>query len=329
MSLLKLEGITKTFTSPGGRTVYAVNGVDLEIEEGETVGLIGESGSGKSTVGRLAIRLLEPDAGTVTFAGRELGGLAPRALRRARSEFQIVFQEPFESLDPRLTIAAIVAEPLINFSPALGRAERRTRVLEALEAVRLPAAFADRHPGDLSGGQQQRVGIARAIVARPRFVVLDEPTSSLDLTVRAAMLELLADLQETLGLAYLFISHDIQTVRYFCRRTAVMYLGRIVELGTTQQVIEAPKHPYTQALLSATLSVDPDERPPHYPLRGDIPNPTQLPPGCPLVGRCPLAIPECEAAPIALSAVGDGHLAACLRAGEALPATAAALGGTS
>jgi oligopeptide/dipeptide ABC transporter ATP-binding protein len=182
----------------------------------------------------------------------------------------------------------------------------------------LPAVFADRHPGDLSGGQQQRVGIARAVVARPRFVVLDEPTSSLDLTVRGAMLELLAELQETLGLAYLFISHDIQTVQYFCRRTAVMYLGRIVELGTTQQVLEAPKHPYTKALLSARLSVDPDEQAPHYPLPGDIPNPTRMPSGCPLVGRCALAIPECEAAPIALADFGDGHLAACIRAGESL-----------
>ena len=319
MSLLKLEGVTKTFAGAGGRRVYAVNGVDLTIDEGETVGLIGESGSGKSTVGRLAIRLLDPDSGTVAFAGRDLGSLPPRVLRRARSEFQIVFQEPFESLDPRLRVGAIVAEPLINFAPELGRAERQQRVLEALEAVRLPAHFADRNPSDLSGGQQQRVGIARAIVARPRLVVLDEPTSSLDLTVRGAMLELLAELQETLGLAYLFISHDIHTVQYFCRRTAVMYLGRIVELGATQQVMAAPKHPYTQALLSAKLSVDPHDRAPHYPLRGDIPNPTSIPSGCPLVGRCPLAIPECETAPIPLDDLGEGHFAACIRAGEALP----------
>jgi peptide/nickel transport system ATP-binding protein/oligopeptide transport system ATP-binding protein len=326
VTLLRLEGITKTFVGAGGWKVHAVNGVDLTIDEGETVGLIGESGSGKSTLGRLAIRLIEPDGGAVTFCGRDLASLTPRALRRARTDFQIVFQEPLESLNPRLRVGAIVAEPLINFAPELGRAERRERVFEALEAVRLPVSFVELHPGDLSGGQQQRVGIARAIIARPRLIVLDEPTSSLDLTVRGAMLELLGELQETLGLAYLFISHDIPTVQYFCRRTAVMYLGRIVEIGATQRVIGSPKHPYTQALLSARLSADPDEQAPHYPLRGDIPDPSQMPPGCPLVGRCPLAVPECDAAPIALAEVDSGHLVACIRVDTKPPESAQARG---
>ncbi|WP_320669058.1 ABC transporter ATP-binding protein [Patulibacter defluvii] len=327
MSLLRIERLTKTFRSAGGHSVFAVNGVDLEITEGETVGLIGESGSGKSTVGRLAIRLLDPDEGVVSFDGSDLASLDPARLRKARAGFQAVFQEPFESLNPRLTIGAIIAEPLVNFAPQLSRAERRAKVLEALESVRLPAEFLDRRPGDLSGGQQQRVGIARAIVAQPRFVVLDEPTSSLDLTVRAAMLELLAELQERLGLAYLFISHDIQTVRYFCRRTAVMYLGRVVEIGPTAEVIERPKHPYTRALLSAALSTDPDDELPHYPLQGDIPSPTALPPGCPLVGRCPLAIDACSSAPPPLTAVGHDHQAACIRVGAETAAPTTAIGG--
>jgi peptide/nickel transport system ATP-binding protein/oligopeptide transport system ATP-binding protein len=328
MPLLEAKGVTKRFPTQGGRFVHAVNGVDLTVDEGETVGLIGESGSGKSTLGRLAIALARPDEGTITFAGRDLSQLSDRELRRMRSEFQIVFQEPFESLDPRLSVGATVAEPLAIFEPQLSRAERRRRVEEAFEEVTLGAHLLDRRPRDLSGGQQQRVGIARAIVTNPRLIVLDEPTSSLDLTVRAAILNLLDRLQKAHDLAYLFISHDIQTVRYFCQRTAVMYLGRIVELAPTAEVIEHPRHPYTQALLSATLSPDPAVRRQHYPLSGDIPSPVNLPPGCPLVGRCPLAVDACSDRPIPLRTVAPGHQVACIRADEVAAAGALVASGS-
>jgi peptide/nickel transport system ATP-binding protein/oligopeptide transport system ATP-binding protein len=278
------------------------------------LGLIGESGSGKSTTGRLVIRLLEPTGGRVEFDGADLTTLSKRELRRRRQHFQIVFQEPYESLNPRMSIGAIVEEPLIVSGRELSREQRRERVIDTLEEVGLGAAFYDRRPSQLSGGQQQRVGMARALVTEPRLIVLDEPTSSLDLTVRAAILNMLVRLKESHGLSYLFISHDIQTVRHFCSRTAVMYLGRIVEIGPTEQVLERPRHPYTKALLSAALSVQPGARLTHTPLEGDPPKPTARPAGCALSGRCPVELPECERTPVALEPVAPDHEVACLRA---------------
>jgi oligopeptide/dipeptide ABC transporter ATP-binding protein len=318
MPLLRVDDVHKSFRRRGGAPVRAVNGVSLTIEAGETVGLIGESGSGKSTLGRMVLGLLKPDAGRVEFDGQDLAALGAAQLRRLRSQLQVIFQEPLESLDPRMRVGSIVEELLIIHRRDLTRAQRRDRVIEMLELVGLDATHAIRYPGELSGGQQQRVGIARAIVVRPRFVVLDEPTSSLDLSVRASILDLLGQLQRELGLSYLFISHDIATVRHFCSRTAVMYLGRVVEIGATNSVLVTPRHPYTRALLSATLSPDPDEHTVHQPLCGDAPSPSNLPPGCPLVGRCPIEIAACSQAPIALSYVTDHHEVACIRTAEAL-----------
>lgn len=312
MSLVRLEGLEKRFRIKQGTEVHAVNGVSLAIDGGETVALIGESGSGKSTVGRLALGLLAPDAGTVRFDGQDLGELDRHALRALRSEMTVVFQEPRESLNPRMTIEDSVREPLVIHRRGT-KAEQRTRVYEALEQVGLSRQIAERYPAALSGGQQQRVGIARAIVTRPRFVVLDEPTSSLDLSIRAQILNLLAELQRELGLAYLFISHDIATIAHVSSRVAVMYLGRVMELGPTGDVISEPRHPYTRALLTATLSPDVDARRQHEPLRGEIPSPTSLPDGCVLYGRCPIQDAACARQPVALRPVCGRELA-CVKA---------------
>ena len=314
MSLVQLDRVTKTFGRPGHPTVHAVNEVTLEIKAGETVALIGESGSGKSTVARLALRLHEPDSGTIAFGGSDLSRYDKKALRGLRSQMTMVFQEPFESLNPRQRIGTTVAEPLVIHEPQLGKAECHRRVSEALEHVALPDSYADRYPHELSGGQQQRIGIARAIVTRPKFIVLDEPTSSLDLSVRAHILQLLAKLRSELDLAYLFVSHDIHTVEYVADRIYVMYLGQVVETGTVQQVFRAPQHPYTQALLSASLSADPQVKRERVMLGGEIPSATELPQGCFLHGRCPIGSPECAAERVHLRPVGHGHGVACIKA---------------
>jgi oligopeptide/dipeptide ABC transporter ATP-binding protein len=314
MSLISLRRLTKTFVGRSGAPVHAVNDVSLDIGPAETVGLIGESGSGKSTVGRLALGLISPDSGDVIFEGIALSHLRPREMRALRRHIQVVFQEPYESLNPQMSVGQTVEEPLIIHERALTRVQRLRRVQQTLEEVGLTADHVARYPSALSGGQQQRVGIARAIVTRPRFVVLDEPTSSLDLSVRGQILSLLLELQRELGLGYLFISHDISTVRHLSHRVAVMYRGQIIEAGSTENVLAAPQHPYTQALLSAVLSADPDVHPPHVPLRGEIPSPSTLPPGCYLYGRCPIQIPECALAPVPLHPSGPHHSVACIRA---------------
>jgi len=314
MSLVKLEHVSKTFKRDKGSTLYAVNDVSLTIDRGETVGLIGESGAGKSTIGRLALRLQTPDAGVITFEGQDLAELSKQSLSAVRARMTVVFQEPYQSLNPRMNVGEIVGEPLVIHERRLGRSERRQRVVDALEHVALGQTFLDRYPAELSGGQQQRVGIARAIVTRPSFVVLDEPTSSLDLSVRAQVLQLLGDLQKEFDLAYLFISHDIHSVEHLSSRLAVMYLGQIVEIGPAAAVFTDPLHPYTQALLSAALSADPDVKPARFLLRGEIPSPTNLPRGCFLHGRCPLGTDECTRAPVPLHHAVAAHEVACLKA---------------
>ncbi len=310
MPLVTLEDVRKTFRR-GTRSVYAVNGVSLTIEPGETVALIGESGSGKSTVGRLALGLIHPDDGRVLFDGMHLRRLERKALQHARQNMTIVFQEPFQSLDPLMSVGQIIEEPLRIHERSLPPAEREERVIHTMRRVILDPGLYDRRPRELSGGQQQRVGIARAIVTDPMFVVLDEPTSSLDLSVQAGILELLATLQEELELAYLFISHDIQTVDFFSDRVAVMYLGQVVEIGPKSSVLDNPRHPYTEALLFAALSADPDVRPPHTPLTGDIPSPTDLPEGCFFHSRCSYrSDPRCSTQSPPLRAVGPAHWAA-------------------
>ena len=262
MALVEVIDACKVFPSRSrdGEPVHALRGVSLEIEPGETLAVIGESGSGKSTLGRAVLRLLDLDAGSVSIDGVDLASLNAADLRAKRADMQIVFQEPYESLNPRMVIGTIVAEPLRIHQRRLGDQEIGRRVTEVLEQVGLPANVGKRLPGELSGGQQQRVGVARAIVSRPKLLVLDEPTSSLDLSIRAQILNLLDDLQRQLGMAYLFISHDMQTVEKISDRTAVMYLGEIVETAGTAQIFSAPKHDYTRTLLSARLSADPREK---------------------------------------------------------------------
>jgi oligopeptide/dipeptide ABC transporter ATP-binding protein len=312
--LLRVEGLHKSFTRTSGAPVHAVNGVSFDIRSGETVGLIGESGSGKSTIGRLLLRLIEPDDGRIEFDGNDLRGVGEEELRRIRASMQIVFQEPYESLNPRMRVADIVREPLDIHAHDLSRDARNERVVEGLHDVGLNEDFTDRFPKALSGGQQQRIGIARAIVTRPKLVILDEPTSSLDLSVRAQILELLKDLQSRFGLSYLFISHDLATVGYISDRIAVLYLGQIRESGPTEDVVNNPRDPYTQALLSATLDPDPDAERPHRPLGGEIPSPTRLPEGCFLYGRCPIRIDACRKGPIELRPLGPDRDVRCIRA---------------
>jgi oligopeptide/dipeptide ABC transporter ATP-binding protein len=317
MPLLKLENIQKQYKRGNGPIVHAVNGVSLHVDHGETLAVIGESGSGKSTIGRIALGLVDPSAGTVEFDGHRLDTMSGKELRRLRPSMQTVFQEPFQSLNPRRTVGDTITEPLIIHRMASSRADLRERLKQTLDQVGLPHELADRYPQALSGGQQQRVGIARAIVTRPKLIVLDEPTSSLDLSVRAQILNLLGDLRDKHSLSYLFISHDIATVRHISQRVAVMYLGQVVEIGPVADVMDRPQHPYTRALLSATLSPDPDISPPPYePLQGELPDPTELPSGCFLFSRCALATPECAAAPVPLHSVDSEHEVACIKVPE-------------
>lgn len=317
MSIIRLDQVSKTFQRVGAPAVHALTGVSLQVQRGETVALIGESGSGKSTLGRLALRLMNPDQGKILFDGEDVTTLEGKELRALRRRMQVVFQEPSESLNPRMRIERIVAEPLEIHHPDLTSDERRRRVREALEQTGLSDSHAARFPAELSGGQQQRVGIARAIVTRPEFIVLDEPTSSLDLSVRAQILDLLAQLQSELDIAYLFISHDIHTVRYVADKIAVMYLGHIVEIADTTSMFADPRHPYTSALLSARLSTNPDEQLERLKLVGEIGRPDSLPSGCVLAPRCPIVSAECTEKPVPLHPYLPLHHVACIKAEEA------------
>jgi oligopeptide/dipeptide ABC transporter ATP-binding protein len=293
-ALLEIENVVKHFPVKGtGRVVHAVNGVSLTVKPGETLGIVGESGCGKSTLGRLALRLIEPDRGRVLFDGEDLLALSGGALRAKRREMQIVFQDPYASLDPRQSIADILAEPL-KIHGLGSRGERRARVALLLKQVGLPDDAARRYPHEFSGGQRQRIGIARAVALEPKLIVADEPVSALDVSIQAQILNLLVDLKRALGLSYIFISHDLAVVEYISDRVAVMYLGHIVETGTAADLYAAPAHPYTQALISAIPEPDPDRPRQRIVLGGDVPNPEQPPPGCPFHPRCPKAQAICS-----------------------------------
>jgi oligopeptide/dipeptide ABC transporter ATP-binding protein len=291
------------------RVVRAVDGVSLEIAAGETLGLVGESGCGKSTLARCVLRLLEPTAGRVLLEGVDLTALGDEDLRSRRRDVQMVFQDPTASLNPRLSVAATVDEPLMLHTPLTGSA-RRARVDEVLEEVGLGAGLRDRYPHQLSGGQRQRVNIARAIATHPRLVVLDEPTSALDVSLRARVILLLGELKRRLGMTYLFISHDLSTVRYLCDRVAVMYLGIVVEQAPAAELFAHPAHPYTRALLSCIPIPDPDVAQERLSLAGEVPSPIDIPAGCRLRGRCPLAQPVC-AQPVPVRELAPGHTVAC------------------
>ena len=290
--------------------VHAVDGVSFSIGRGETLGLVGETGSGKSTVGRILVRLQEPDAGRVAFDGVDLLALKGRALRERRRDFQIVFQDPMASLNPRMRVGDIVAEPLLIHRMG-DRAGRRRRAEALLARVGLDGSALDKYPHEFSGGQRQRVGIARALALDPKFIVLDEPVSALDVSVQAQVVNLLQDLQEERGLTYLFIAHGLQVVAHVSTRVAVMYLGRIVEEGATDELFARPLHPYTKALLEAVPEPDPAHPGAAPELKGELVSAADLPKGCRFAPRCPLAEDRCRQEDPQLRDFGGGHRAAC------------------
>ncbi len=290
--------------------VKAVDGVSLSIRPGETVCLVGESGCGKSTVAKLALRLIEPTAGAIHLSGRDITRLGPMAMREHRRRIQMVFQDPYASLNPRLRAGRIVGEPLENFG-SFAPAERHARVARLFERVGLRPEAMERFPFEFSGGQRQRLGIARALAPDPAIIVADEPVSALDVSVQAQVLNLLMDLQDELGLAYLFVSHDLGVVEHIGHRIAVMYLGRIVEIGDKDAMFAEPLHPYTRALMAAAPVPDPRAKRERITLQGDVPSPMNPPSGCTFHTRCPLAVPRCREDTPALRTVGNGRQVAC------------------
>ena len=310
--LLAVEGLRKWFPARGG-VVQAVTDISFALRRGEVLGLVGESGSGKTTVGQTILRLQDPTAGSIRLDGTETAKLSQRALRPMRRRMQMVFQDPYASLNPRLRIGETLAEPLQTFNIVQGRAARAERVAELLELVGLRADHAGRYPHEFSGGQRQRVGIARALAPNPDLVIADEPVSALDVSVQAQIVALIERLRERLGLTMLLIAHDLAVVEYVSDRVAVLYLGRIMEIGAARDVYRAPRHPYTQALLSAVPQARAKDRTSRIVLRGDIPSPLNPPSGCPFRTRCPVMLPECGDAVPPLLDRGGGHAVACIR----------------
>ena len=315
--LLQVNDLKKHFPITGGffggvtAKVYAVDGVSFAIAKGETLSLVGESGCGKSTVGKAILKLFPITSGEVVLDGQRIDGMSPGTLRPIRRRVQVVFQDPFSSLNPRLKVRDILAEPITNFGLAKDRADIDRRIGDLMDTVRLPRDAVNRWPHEFSGGQRQRIGIARALAAEPDLIICDEAVSALDVSVKAQIVNLLQDLQKELGLALLFISHDLAVVEHMTHRVAVMYLGKIVEIAPRRGIFAEPKHPYTQALLSAVPVPDPGAARERIILKGDVPSPINPPKGCRFHTRCPYAFERCRVEEPQLKARGEGHFAAC------------------
>ncbi|MDT8331404.1 ATP-binding cassette domain-containing protein [Roseomonas gilardii] len=317
--LLEVRDLRKHFPVGGGlfgrgrQQLRAIDGLSFSIRPGEILSLVGESGSGKSTVGRTALRLLEPTEGSIRFKGEDITTLSRARLRPLRRQMQLVFQDPYASLNPRMTVERIVASPLEIHGIGDTQAERMEKVEEALRLVGLLPQHAQRYPHEFSGGQRQRIGLARALVTRPDFIVADEPVSALDVSIQAQVVNLMLELRDRLGLTMLVIAHDLAVVGHMSDRVAVMYLGRLVEIAETRSLFTAPRHPYTEALLSAAPDPDPTRRRKRIVLTGDVPSPLNPPSGCSFRTRCPYALPACATERPPLRQVAPGHLTACIR----------------
>jgi oligopeptide transport system ATP-binding protein len=317
--LLKVDNVVKSFPIYGGlfsrevAAVKAVQGVSFEIKKGETLGLVGESGCGKSTLGRCITRLHDVTSGSIIYNGKDITNISGEELREMRRKIQIIFQDPFASLNPRMTIGAILEEPLIIHGLYDSDEGRRNRILELIDLVGLRREHLNRYPHEFSGGQRQRVGIARALAVNPELIVCDEPVSALDVSIQAQVINLLMELQQKLGLTYVFIAHDLKVVEHVSNRVAVMYLGKIVEMADSEELYRNPKHPYTKALMSAIPTPDPRRKEERIILTGDVPSPINPPSGCHFHPRCPIAVDECKTKVPVLENKAPNHPAACIR----------------